>query len=176
MINLKKLNKTVQVQNIPENLPTGLYLDENEDEEVKLEPEETIAERAQLNPQKRKKEGTGLTIIISNKLLTRLPIMFCNDTLSSEYTFVFTGFESDVNSNWMSNHSDILNGIPKEQLLSQNMKLLFSSEITERALGLLWDVKKNGKLIFQHSSKSLPNTKRGILSLVASISDPRRNL
>ena len=43
MINLKKLNKTVQVQNIPENLPTGLYLDENEDEEVKLEPEETIA-------------------------------------------------------------------------------------------------------------------------------------
>ena len=99
MINLKKLNKTVQVQNIPENLPTGLYLDENEDEEVKLEPEETIAERAQLNPQKRKKEGTGLTIIISNKLLTRLPIMFCNDTLSSEYTFVFTGFESDVNSN-----------------------------------------------------------------------------
>ena len=76
----------------------------------------------------------------------------------------------------MSNHPDILNGIPKEQLLSQNMKLLFSSEITERALGLLWDVKKTGKLIFQHSPKSRPKTKRGILSLVASISDPRRNL
>ena len=73
-------------------MPTGLYLDENEDEEVKLEPEETIAEWAQLNPQKRKKEGTGLTKIISNKLLTRLPIMFCNDTLKFRVHFCFHGF------------------------------------------------------------------------------------
>ena len=38
---------------------------------------------------------------------------------------------------WMSNHPDVLNDIPKEQLLSQNIKLDFNSEITERALGLL---------------------------------------
>ena len=72
---------------------------------------------------------------------------------------------------WMSNHPDVLNDIPKEQLLSQNIKLDFNSEITERALGLLWNV-KNDKLTFQHSPKNLPNTKRGILSLVASIFDP----
>ena len=71
----------------------------------------------------------------------------------------------------MSNHPDVLNDIPKEKLLSQNFKLDFNSEITERTLGLLWDV-KNDKLTFQHSPKSLPKTKRGILSLVASIFDP----
>ena len=38
---------------------------------------------------------------------------------------------------WMSNHPDVLNGIPKEKLLSQNIKLDFNSEITERAVGLL---------------------------------------
>ena len=70
-----------------------------------------------------------------------------------------------------SNHPDVLNDIPKEKLLRQNIKLDFNSEITERALGLLWNV-KNDKLTFQHSPKNLPNTKRGILSLVASIFDP----
>ena len=68
------------------NLPIDLYLDKDEDnlppippsevdEEVKLEPEETIAERIRLNPRKRKKAGTGLEILTSNKLLTRLPIL-----------------------------------------------------------------------------------------------------
>ena len=70
-----------------------------------------------------------------------------------------------------SNHPDVLNDIPKEKLLRQNIKLDFNSEITERALGLLWNV-KNDKLTFQHSPKNLPNTKRGIFSLVASIFDP----
>ena len=37
----------------------------------------------------------------------------------------------------MSNHPDVLNNIPKERLLCQNIKLDFNSEITERALGLL---------------------------------------
>ena len=44
------------------------------DEKVKLEPEETIAERVKLNLPKRKKTGTGLNMLIQNKLLTRLPI------------------------------------------------------------------------------------------------------
>ena len=71
----------------------------------------------------------------------------------------------------MSNHPDVLNDIPKEKLLCLNIKLYFNSEILERSLGLLRDV-KNDKLSFQYSPKSLPNTKRGILSLAGSIFDP----
>ena len=44
------------------------------DEEVKLEPKETIVERIKLNTRKRKITGTGLKILIPNKLLARLPI------------------------------------------------------------------------------------------------------
>ena len=49
--------------------------------------------------------------------------------------------------------------------------LILTQKIPERALGLLWNV-KNDKLTFQHSPKGLPNTKRGVLSLVSSILDP----
>ena len=63
-----------------------LFLDEDEDdlpqmppleddEEVKLEPEETIAKKAKLNSQKRKNEETGLKILTRNKLLSRFPIL-----------------------------------------------------------------------------------------------------
>ena len=45
------------------------------DEEVKLELEETIAERIKLNPRKRKNAGIGLKIWTPNKLLTRLSIL-----------------------------------------------------------------------------------------------------
>ena len=48
------------------------------DEEVKLEPEETIAERVKLNPRKRKIEETGLKILTPNKLLARLPILLAH--------------------------------------------------------------------------------------------------
>ena len=62
-----------------------LFLDEDEDdlpqippleddEEVKLEPEETIAKKAKLNSQKRKNEETGLKILTRNQMLSRLPI------------------------------------------------------------------------------------------------------
>ena len=44
-------------------------------EEVKLEPEETIAERIKLNPRKRKNTGTRLKILSPDQLLTRLPIL-----------------------------------------------------------------------------------------------------
>ena len=71
MINLQKLSrKKMKIQNISENLSTDLFLDEDDlpsmppledDEEVKLEPEENIAERIKLNPRKRKNEEAGLT-------------------------------------------------------------------------------------------------------------------
>ena len=71
---------------MPENVPIDLYLDEDEnylppmpaleiDEEVKLEPEKTIDERVKLNLRKWKNEGTGLKILTSNRVLTRLPIL-----------------------------------------------------------------------------------------------------
>ena len=70
---------------MPENLAINLYLDEDEDdslpippplgddEEIKLEPEETIPERVKLNLWKI--TGTGLKILTPNKLLIRLPIL-----------------------------------------------------------------------------------------------------
>ena len=44
---------------------------EGNEEAVKSEPEETVAERVKLNPQKRKKTGTGIKILTPSKLLTR---------------------------------------------------------------------------------------------------------
>ena len=53
----KSQKKRIKVQNVPDNLPIDLYLDEDVDdlpplegdEEVKLEPEEAIAERIKLS-------------------------------------------------------------------------------------------------------------------------------
>ena len=70
----KTQKKRIKVQNMPENLPADFYLDPGEDclppmspleddEELKLEPEETTAERVKLNSQKRKNEETGLKIL-----------------------------------------------------------------------------------------------------------------
>ena len=42
------------------------------DEKIKLEPEETIAERVKLNPWKRKNEGTGLTVN-SKQIINQIP-------------------------------------------------------------------------------------------------------
>ena len=68
----------IKIQNIPENFFIDLYLDEDEDdlppmlrleddEEVKLEPEETIV--------RKKKTGTWLIILTPHKLFTSLPIL-----------------------------------------------------------------------------------------------------
>ena len=48
---------------------------EHDEEEVKLKPEETIAERVKLNTWIRKNERTELKILTPNKLLTRPPIL-----------------------------------------------------------------------------------------------------
>ena len=76
----KDLNNRINVLNKPEILdfdrddpPPMLVLEG--DEEVKSEPEETIAERVELNPRERKNERTGLKILTPNKPLTRLPIL-----------------------------------------------------------------------------------------------------
>ena len=60
----------------------------------------------------------------SNKICIRLI-----DVLSSH------GFSL---TKWISNHPDVLNDIPQEMLLCQNIRLDFNSEITKRALELFW--------------------------------------
>ena len=58
----KKKKKEIKVQNRPENSALDFYFNDlpsmlplEDEKKVKLEPEETIAERAKLNPEKRKK-------------------------------------------------------------------------------------------------------------------------
>ena len=45
------------------------------DEEMKIDPEQTIAERVKLHPRKRENEGTAIKALISNKLIPRFPIL-----------------------------------------------------------------------------------------------------
>ena len=90
---LKGKKTGIKVKNLLKELSIDVYLadykDEDKDdllpmppieggEEVKLEPEETIAERVKLNPKKRKNEGTRLKILTPNKLLTRFPILLAH--------------------------------------------------------------------------------------------------
>ena len=49
-----------------------------DDEEVKLEPEETVSERAKLNSQRRKNAGKGLKILTANKLLSRFSVLLAH--------------------------------------------------------------------------------------------------
>ena len=65
-----------------ENSSIDLYLDDlppmtalEGGEEVKLEPEETIAERVKQNLRKRINEGTRLKILTPDKLLARFSIL-----------------------------------------------------------------------------------------------------
>ena len=44
-------------------------------DKVKFEPQETLAQIVKLNPWKRENEGTGLKMLTTNILLTRLPIL-----------------------------------------------------------------------------------------------------
>ena len=70
----KKANKKrIKVKNMPEDLPIVSYLHEDylppmpppeSDEEAKLKPEATIAERVKSNPRKRKNKVTRLKILI----------------------------------------------------------------------------------------------------------------
>ena len=64
--------KNINVLNTPENVTVDFVEGDfppipplKDDEEVKLKPEESIAERAKLNPQKRKKNKIGLKILLA---------------------------------------------------------------------------------------------------------------
>ena len=74
----KARKKEIKVQNVPENLPIDLCLDDlpplEDDEGLKSEPEEIIAEQMKLKPREEKIIGTGLKFLTPNKFLTKLPI------------------------------------------------------------------------------------------------------
>ena len=58
---------------------------EDDEEEVKSEPEKTITERVKLNTIKRKKTGTGIKILTPNKLLTKLPVSLAQTKAGNSY-------------------------------------------------------------------------------------------
>ena len=64
------------------------------DEKVKLEPEETIAERRKLNRPKRKRTGMGLKIMTPNKLLATLPILLAQIKAENNCIFCINTIES----------------------------------------------------------------------------------
>ena len=79
---------------MPENVNIDLFIDEDDllpmsaleyDEEVKLEPKETIAKRVTLSPQN-ENEGTGLKVLTPNKLVTRLPTLLAQIKLEAIQT------------------------------------------------------------------------------------------
>ena len=83
LLNIYKTQYDKPTKAKKKRIKIDLYLDEDNlppitalegDEEVKLDPEETIAEIIQLK-KKKKNTGTGLETFTPNKLLTRLPIL-----------------------------------------------------------------------------------------------------
>ena len=74
----KAQKKRIKVQNVPENLPIDLYLNEDDlpslsalesDEEVKLELEETIIERNEIKSSKKKKYANRIKNLSSKQTI-----------------------------------------------------------------------------------------------------------
>ena len=89
----KAQRKRIKVQNVPENLPIDLYIDEDDlpampalegNDEVKLEQQKTIAVRVKLNSRKKKRRNR-IKILTPNKLLTRLPILLAQIEARNNY-------------------------------------------------------------------------------------------
>jgi hypothetical protein len=74
---------------------------------------------------------------------------------------------------WISNDAEVMSSIPARER-SAKMPLyvdLTDEGVTERALGLKWDVKEDC-FRFAALEKGKPNTRRGVLSIINSIFDP----
>ena len=72
---------------------------------------------------------------------------------------------------WVSNSDTILKALPTSELSPKIINLDRSSQPIERALGLMWDL-VDDTFVFKPILKTYTKTKRGILSLVATIFDP----
>ena len=71
----------------------------------------------------------------------------------------------------ISNSRDILKGISPGNLSPKIVNLDLDELPIERALGVSWDPNSD-MLTFKVVNKNIPETKRGILSMVSSIFDP----
>ena len=72
---------------------------------------------------------------------------------------------------FISNSHEILKELPKSEISSKYINLDFDSLNAERTLGLVWVIEKD-IFTFNPKIKESENTKRGILSTIASIFDP----
>ena len=72
---------------------------------------------------------------------------------------------------FISNSSFILNSLPSSEVSPNFINLDLASEHLERTLGLIWDVNRD-QFTFKPVTKTFPNTKRGMLSMISSIYDP----
>ena len=74
---------------------------------------------------------------------------------------------------WISNSKEVINSVPESERAPsvKDLDLDKNSALTERALGVQWNVQAD-TFSFKIASKEKPATRRGILSVVSSIYDP----
>ena len=74
---------------------------------------------------------------------------------------------------WISNSREVINSVPETEKAPsvKDLDLDKNSALTERALGVQWNVQAD-TFSFKIASKEKPATRRGILSIVSSIYDP----
>ncbi|XP_067949849.1 uncharacterized protein [Watersipora subatra] len=74
---------------------------------------------------------------------------------------------------FLTNNREVLANIPASERVkeAQNLDLFRDKLPTERTLGLEWSV-ENDTIQFQNSMKSMPSTRRGILSVISQLYDP----
>ena len=72
---------------------------------------------------------------------------------------------------WLSNSSEVLDQIPETERSKALQSYSFPENVFERVLGVHWDVEKD-IFTFNVNLREFSNTKRGILSLIASLYDP----
>ena len=73
---------------------------------------------------------------------------------------------------WISNHDDVTSQIPKDDLAKSVTRREMGEPLSDKALGIHWQVEED---TFSFSTKSISNkpaTKRGILSTLSSLYDP----
>ncbi|XP_046341271.2 uncharacterized protein LOC124122193 [Haliotis rufescens] len=74
---------------------------------------------------------------------------------------------------WISNSREVLRSIPEEQTAKgvKGVDLIGGTLPKERALGVLWDT-ENDVFGFRITIKNKPDTRRGLMSVIASVYDP----
>ena len=90
--------------------------------------------------------------------------------LVHEVTSVLNSCDFRLNK-FITNSTFVLESLPKTEILSKYVNLDLNSLISKRTLGLIWNI-ENNSFTFEPVIKGLPDTKRGILSIVSSFFRP----